>query len=342
MNEFTAALGLVQAERLDEIVAWKNQIARSGSTPCIPGVCGCPTAWSPGSTSTSCSTRSSDRPARSTTSPATGSWVTTSTCPTATGSPRTIGACRSTTHRVPDPMTARCGRRSRMRILVTGGAGFIGSHVVDKLLAAGRAADLRPRPVAVARAGTHRIGDLLDPGARAPRCAVATPFFTSRPWPTSRGGRQPSEPSGSTPRHPERARGRPGRRRGARRLRAHDLGVHGESGEPGRRGHAAGPPGHLYTATEDRGRDVLPAPTRALRAGVHDPALRDPLRPARAGGRGRADLRRQGPRRRAADDRGGRIAVPALRLRRGPGRGRRGRARPRVRAASTTSWATAT
>jgi perosamine synthetase len=29
MSEFTAALGLVQIERLDEIVAWKNQVARS-------------------------------------------------------------------------------------------------------------------------------------------------------------------------------------------------------------------------------------------------------------------------------------------------------------------------
>ena len=28
MNEFTAALGLVQTERLDEIIAWKNDAAR--------------------------------------------------------------------------------------------------------------------------------------------------------------------------------------------------------------------------------------------------------------------------------------------------------------------------
>jgi dTDP-4-amino-4,6-dideoxygalactose transaminase len=28
MNEFTAAIGLVQTERLEEIVGWKNQIAR--------------------------------------------------------------------------------------------------------------------------------------------------------------------------------------------------------------------------------------------------------------------------------------------------------------------------
>src|SRR4029079_7052836 len=29
LNEFTAAIGVVQVERLDEIVAWKNQMART-------------------------------------------------------------------------------------------------------------------------------------------------------------------------------------------------------------------------------------------------------------------------------------------------------------------------
>ncbi len=36
MNEFTAALGLVQIERLDEIVAWKNEIARTELDPKYP------------------------------------------------------------------------------------------------------------------------------------------------------------------------------------------------------------------------------------------------------------------------------------------------------------------
>jgi dTDP-4-amino-4,6-dideoxygalactose transaminase len=36
MSEFTAALGLVQIERLDEIVAWKNEIARSELDPRYP------------------------------------------------------------------------------------------------------------------------------------------------------------------------------------------------------------------------------------------------------------------------------------------------------------------
>jgi dTDP-4-amino-4,6-dideoxygalactose transaminase len=37
MNEFTAALGLVQTERLDEIVAWKNDTARRRLDPLHPG-----------------------------------------------------------------------------------------------------------------------------------------------------------------------------------------------------------------------------------------------------------------------------------------------------------------
>jgi perosamine synthetase len=36
MSEFTAALGLVQIERLDEVVAWKNDIARSELDPRYP------------------------------------------------------------------------------------------------------------------------------------------------------------------------------------------------------------------------------------------------------------------------------------------------------------------
>jgi perosamine synthetase len=36
MSEFTAALGLVQIERLDEIVAWKNEVARNELDPRYP------------------------------------------------------------------------------------------------------------------------------------------------------------------------------------------------------------------------------------------------------------------------------------------------------------------
>jgi perosamine synthetase len=37
MNEFTAALGLIQTERMPEIVAWKNDVARSELDPQFPG-----------------------------------------------------------------------------------------------------------------------------------------------------------------------------------------------------------------------------------------------------------------------------------------------------------------
>ena len=37
MSEFTAALGLVQAERMEEIVAWKNEYAREHLDPAAPG-----------------------------------------------------------------------------------------------------------------------------------------------------------------------------------------------------------------------------------------------------------------------------------------------------------------
>jgi dTDP-4-amino-4,6-dideoxygalactose transaminase len=37
MSEFTAALGLVQTERLEEIVAWKNAAAREQLDPLHPG-----------------------------------------------------------------------------------------------------------------------------------------------------------------------------------------------------------------------------------------------------------------------------------------------------------------
>ena len=42
MSEFTAALGLVQTERMEEIVAWKNESPASTSTPSTPRGSSCP------------------------------------------------------------------------------------------------------------------------------------------------------------------------------------------------------------------------------------------------------------------------------------------------------------
>jgi UDP-glucose 4-epimerase len=55
-----------------------------------------------------------------------------------------------------------------MKVLVTGGAGFIGSHVVDRLIAAGhepRIFDLGPSPYPEHRAVDTVTGDLMDPRA---------------------------------------------------------------------------------------------------------------------------------------------------------------------------------
>ena len=103
MSEFTAALALVQAERMEEIVAWKNEYAREHLDPVHPARLELPDGMTSGSTSTSSSTRSRRAPAASTTSPATASWAAPTSCRTPTGWPRTTGACRSTT----DPRAAR-------------------------------------------------------------------------------------------------------------------------------------------------------------------------------------------------------------------------------------------
>ena len=101
MSEFTAALGLVQIERLPEIVAWKNEVARDRARSAVRRAAwSCPRAWSPASTSTSSSTGSSARPAACTTSPATGSWATTSICPIPTGWRETTPAFRCITDRL--------------------------------------------------------------------------------------------------------------------------------------------------------------------------------------------------------------------------------------------------
>ena len=156
MSEFTAAIGLVQIDRLEEIVAWKNAVARASiSIALFPSRVELPdgmvsglykyVVFEPLARSTG---RVYDEPChRILGDPA--------SCRTPTGSPRTTRACRSTTTAPSCPRCERLGgaQGAEMRVLVTGGPGFIGSHVVDKLLDAGpRAAHLRPAGVATSLA----------------------------------------------------------------------------------------------------------------------------------------------------------------------------------------------
>ena len=298
MSEFTAALGLVQAERMEEIVDWKNDYAREHLDPLHPARLELPEGMTSGfykyivfeqiEKSTG---RVYDQPCHRIMGHARSSFR------TPTGWPRTTGACRSTTAR--RAARRRWRRQASMRVLVTGGGGFIGSHVVDRLIERGdHAADLRPQRLALPLAAGGRDLHRQHHRPRQPRPGDAR---LRRGHPPRRGRRRRPRPrrpgpgrGGQHARHAQRAGGRLPHRGRPRRLRLDHLGLQRLHRAGGRRGDAdpgAAPPLHRDQA---RRRDLLRRLRRALRPRVHRAALRHPLRPARPRRRRRRQVHRPG------------------------------------------------
>ena len=164
MSEFTAALGLVQAERMEEIVAWKNAYAREHLDPLHPARLELPDGMTSGlykyivfdpiEKSTG---RVYEQPChrimgRDADLPNTD-WVAENHW------------CVPLYYR-PESREAALGKEDGMRVLVTGGGGFIGSHVVDRLIERGdtpRIFDLSASPYHSPLEVETFTGSITDP-----------------------------------------------------------------------------------------------------------------------------------------------------------------------------------
>jgi len=141
-----------------------------------------------------------------------------------------------------------------VRVLVTGGAGFIGSHVVDRLRAHGvvpRIFDVRPSPYHAADEVEAVTGDLLDPEAleaALARCDAVVHLAAAAD--VDDVARRPADA--------ERVNARgtlnvleAARRRGVTRVVfASTIWVYGNGDAPVDEETAVAPPDHLYTATK--------------------------------------------------------------------------------------------